>query len=95
MRLHEKRISPLMASDGVTEDDPILIKLRAELEEIGVDLDQLMNPAKVVNLEVDLINLQYELDECTDSKRIEEIEEIMEKKSNAASHSYRTRSTRF
>ena len=39
-----------------------------------------MNPAKVVNLEVDLINLQYELDVCSDSKRIEEIEEIMEKK---------------
>ena len=47
-----------MSADGVTENDPILIKLREELDEIGVELDQLMNPAKVVNLEVDLINLK-------------------------------------
>ena len=70
-----------MSADGVTENDPILIKLREELNEIGVELDQLMNPAKVVNLEVDLINLQSELDECTDENRRQEIENIMEKKS--------------
>lgn len=69
-----------MSADGVTENDPILIKLREELDEIGIELDQLMNPAKVVNLEVDLINLQTELDDCADQNRRQEIEDTMEKK---------------
>eukprot|EP00551_Chaetoceros_affinis_P001529 CAMPEP_0203657744 /NCGR_PEP_ID=MMETSP0088-20131115/45981_1 /ASSEMBLY_ACC=CAM_ASM_001087 /TAXON_ID=426623 /ORGANISM="Chaetoceros affinis, Strain CCMP159" /LENGTH=343 /DNA_ID=CAMNT_0050519197 /DNA_START=125 /DNA_END=1156 /DNA_ORIENTATION=+ len=51
-----------MAEDELTSDDPFVQKINAQIqEESGVNLDELLNPAKVVNLERDLVNLRSEL----------------------------------
>lgn len=49
--------------DGeMTSDDPFVKRIDAQIQEdIGVSLDELLNPAKVVNLERDLFNLRLEL----------------------------------
>lgn len=51
-----------MVSDELTSDDPFVQRINAQIQaESGVDLDQLLNPAKVVNLERDLVNLRSQL----------------------------------
>jgi len=51
-----------MTDDELTSDDPFVKRIEAQIfEESGVTLDQLLNPAKVVNLERDLYNLRSEL----------------------------------
>jgi len=48
--------------EELTSDDPFVKKLNAQIQsESGVDLDMLLNPAKVVNLERDLYSLRSEL----------------------------------
>lgn len=52
------------SSDGsLTSDDPFVRRIdeSVRIENGGVGLDGLLNPAKVVNLERDLYNLRYEL----------------------------------
>mmetsp|Transcript_24569 Transcript_24569/g.48859 ORF Transcript_24569/g.48859 Transcript_24569/m.48859 type:complete len:420 (+) Transcript_24569:100-1359(+) len=52
----------------LTSDDPFVQQIdRAIQSEMGVSLDQLLNPAKVVNLERDLFNLRVELARLTDN----------------------------
>jgi len=46
----------------LTSDDPFVKRINDEIQkEFGVTLDELLNPAKVVNLERDLVNLRAEL----------------------------------
>jgi len=57
--------APMMA-DELTADDPFVRRINEQIqEESGVDLDQLLNPAKVVNLERDLVNLRSQLADLT------------------------------
>jgi len=53
--------------DGeMTSDDPFVQEINAGIQrDFGVDLDELLNPAKVVNLERDLYNLRLELADMT------------------------------
>lgn len=51
-----------MSGDELTSDDPFVQRINLQIQkESGVDLDELLNPAKVVNLERDLVNLRSEL----------------------------------
>lgn len=51
-----------MSGDELTSDDPFVQRINQQIQkESGVDLDELLNPAKVVNLERDLVNLRSEL----------------------------------
>ena len=53
------------------EDNELIERLNAEiLAESGVELDQLINPSKVVNLERDLVSLRKEILLTTDSEEI-------------------------
>jgi len=48
----------------LTSNDPFVQRIDAEIRrDVGVSLDELLNPAKVVNLERDLYNLRLELEE--------------------------------
>ena len=51
------------SEDGeLTSDDPFVQRINSEiLQEMGVPLDELLNPATVVNLERDLYSLRYDL----------------------------------
>lgn len=63
-------------------DDNLLIeRLNAEiLAESGVELDQLINPSKVVNLERDLVSLRKEILLTISSDEIAEIQKVIDKK---------------
>lgn len=51
-----------MSEDELTSDDPFVQRINEQIQqESGVNLDELLNPAKVVNLERDLVNLRSEL----------------------------------
>ena len=51
-----------LGEDPLTSDDPFVRRLdESIMKEMGVGLDGLLNPAKVVNLERDLYNLRSEL----------------------------------
>lgn len=53
-------------SEEMTSEDPFVQRINAQIqEESGVALDELLNPAKVVNLERDLYNLRSELASLT------------------------------
>jgi hypothetical protein len=55
-----------MTSEEMTSEDPFVQRINAQIQqESGVDLDELLNPAKVVNLERDLYNLRSELASLT------------------------------
>ena len=64
------------------EKDQALIKRISEevLADTGVELDQLINPSKVVNLERDIINLTTKLETETDLFERQKIEESIDKK---------------
>ena len=66
-------------------DDEALIQRVMDdvMETSGVELDQLINPSKVVNLERDLVKLAAELETCTDQTRIVSINEEIEKKKSS------------
>lgn len=53
--------SPLDDAE-LTSDDPFVMRINEQIRaDVGVDLEELLNPAKVVNLERDLFNLRSEL----------------------------------
>jgi len=58
---------PKPMEDGeMTSEDPFVKRIDAEIRnDFGVGLDELLNPAKVVNLEYDLYNLRVELASAT------------------------------
>jgi hypothetical protein len=62
--------SPTKLDDGeMTSDDPFVQEINAGIKrDFGVGLDDLLNPAKVVNLERELYNLRSELATLTDKK---------------------------
>jgi hypothetical protein len=64
------------------EKDQALIKRISEevLADTGVELDQLINPSKVVNLERDIVNLTTKLETETDLFERQKIEESIDKK---------------
>ena len=72
-------------ADGVegdlTEDEALIQRVMDEVMSVsGVELDQLINPGKVVNLERTVVKLNTELETCTDDARIAEIYEEITKK---------------
>lgn len=55
-----------MTDGELTSDDPFVLRIEAQVrEESGVGLEELLNPAKVINLERDLYNLRSELASLT------------------------------
>jgi hypothetical protein len=88
--LYSSRLTQLRLKAELTEeeaiqneiDDNLLIeRLNAEiLAESGVELDQLINPSKVVNLERDLVSLRKDILLTTDVDEIAEINKVIDKK---------------
>lgn len=65
----------------MTSDDPFVQNIDAGIrKDFGVGLDDLLNPAKVVNLERELYQLREELQSTSDPSTIESIEKSIEKK---------------
>lgn len=65
----------------MTSDDPFVQNIDAGIrKDFGVGLDDLLNPAKVVNLERELYQLREELESTSDQTIIESIEKSIEKK---------------
>ena len=57
---------PLQGEGEMTSEDPFVKEIDEGIQrDFGVPLDELLNPAKVVNLERDLFNLRFELAELT------------------------------
>mmetsp|Transcript_11202 Transcript_11202/g.16885 ORF Transcript_11202/g.16885 Transcript_11202/m.16885 type:complete len:390 (-) Transcript_11202:39-1208(-) len=55
-------VAPMQGEGEMTSEDPFVKQIdESIMAEMGVGLDQLLNPAKVVNLERDLYNLRNEL----------------------------------
>lgn len=84
-RLTQLRLKAELTEEEVIQneiDDNLLIeRLNAEiLAESGVELDQLINPSKVVNLERDLVSLRKDILLTTDVDEIAEINKIIDKK---------------
>ena len=68
--------------ENEVEDNLLIERLNAEiLAESGVELDQLINPSKVVNLERDLVSLRKQLAATTNTEEMAEIQKTMDKKS--------------
>ena len=58
--------APATLDEEMTSDDPFVQRINTEImEEMGVPLDELLNPATVVNLERDLYNLRTQLAAAT------------------------------
>ena len=67
----------------MTSDDPFVQNIDAGIrKDFGVGLDDLLNPAKVVNLERELYQLREELESTTDQTIIESITNSIDKKEN-------------
>ena len=67
--------------DQEIDEEALIRRINEEIfAESGVDLDQLINPSKVVNLERDLIYLNKELDQTSDATLISEIQSKISKK---------------
>jgi len=65
----------------MTSDDPFVQNIDAGIrKDFGVGLDDLLNPAKVVNLERELYQLREELQNTSDRDTIESIANSIEKK---------------
>jgi hypothetical protein len=65
----------------VEEDNELIERLNAEvLAESGVELEQLINPSKVVNLERDLITLGRQIEASSSEEEKASIRELMDKK---------------
>ena len=81
---HDEEVAPesVGAIEGeLTEDEALIQRIMDEvMSESGVELDQLINPAKVVNLERALVKLKTELEYCNEEARIAEINEEIIKK---------------
>lgn len=84
----DKNLEKVIESEEYEIDEEELInRLNQEImAEMGVELDQLINPSKVVNLERDLIKLENQRLKTSDSKELRIIEEsILTKKTLQAS----------
>lgn len=58
-----------MMEEELTSDDPFVKRINDQIQqESGVQLEELLNPAKVVNLERDLVNLRTQLAALTGMK---------------------------
>eukprot|EP00591_Stephanopyxis_turris_P002487 CAMPEP_0195514540 /NCGR_PEP_ID=MMETSP0794_2-20130614/5890_1 /TAXON_ID=515487 /ORGANISM="Stephanopyxis turris, Strain CCMP 815" /LENGTH=326 /DNA_ID=CAMNT_0040642795 /DNA_START=31 /DNA_END=1011 /DNA_ORIENTATION=- len=58
--------APPTSDEELSSDDPFVQNIEAGIQrDMGVSLDELLNPAKVVNLERDLYNLRLELARLT------------------------------
>jgi hypothetical protein len=67
--------APLREEGELTSDDPFVQEIDAGIQrDFGVSLEELLNPAKVVNLERDLYNLRLELAEAT-NVNLEQLQE--------------------
>jgi hypothetical protein len=67
----------------MTSDDPFVQNIDAGIrKDFGVGLDDLLNPAKVVNLERELYQLREEMQSTSDRETIESIAASIEKKEN-------------
>jgi len=65
----------------MTSDDPFVKSIDAGIrKDFGVGLDDLLNPAKVVNLERELYQLRQELETTDDESIIESVKKLIEKK---------------
>mmetsp|Transcript_86617 Transcript_86617/g.250151 ORF Transcript_86617/g.250151 Transcript_86617/m.250151 type:complete len:326 (+) Transcript_86617:1636-2613(+) len=63
---------PMEGEGEMTSEDPFVQQINAGIQrDFGVDLDDLLNPAKVVNLERDLYNLRAQLAEATGMEDLE------------------------
>lgn len=72
--------------DSLSDDELLIQRVMNEvMAESGVELDQLINPSKVVNLERDLLKLRAELETCMDSNRVVEINEEVGRKEKTLS----------
>jgi len=70
----------------MTSDDPFVKSIDAGIrKDFGVGLDDLLNPAKVVNLERELYQLRQELETTDDESIIESVKKLIEKKENKLS----------
>jgi len=70
----------------MTSDDPFVQNIDAGIrKDFGVGLDDLLNPAKVVNLERELYQLREELQSTSDRATVESIAKSIEKKENKLS----------
>lgn len=69
------------------DEEQLISRLNQEImAEMGVELDQLINPSKVVNLERDLIKLEKQRLKTSDTKELQTIDEsILKKKGLQAS----------
>mmetsp|Transcript_10528 Transcript_10528/g.31435 ORF Transcript_10528/g.31435 Transcript_10528/m.31435 type:complete len:324 (-) Transcript_10528:17-988(-) len=67
----------------VTSDDPLVQRIAAEVAEInaGASMDALLNPAKLINIERELIELRAQRDAGDDS---DELQQKIEKKESVA-----------
>jgi hypothetical protein len=60
-----------MTAEELTSDDPFVQRINDAIQkESGVSLEELLNPAKVVNLERDLVNLRAELAVLTGNTQV-------------------------
>lgn len=67
------------------EDNMLIQRLNEEIfADVGVELEQLINPSKVVNLERDLIKLERQKLLLTNQAEIEKINEQIEKKKSVS-----------
>mmetsp|Transcript_19333 Transcript_19333/g.18664 ORF Transcript_19333/g.18664 Transcript_19333/m.18664 type:complete len:281 (+) Transcript_19333:116-958(+) len=78
----ENEVSDRTLTTEEEEDNLLIERLNAEIMlESGVELDQLINPSKVVNLERDLFQLNKQIKLTTDVSEIAEIQKVIDKKS--------------
>ena len=67
--------------ENEAEDNLLIDRLNAEImAESGVELDQLINPSKVVNLERDLVQLRKQILLTTNTDELAEIQKTIDKK---------------
>lgn len=67
--------STLNDDDFYIDEDALIFRINAEIMEAeGVQLEDLINPSKVVNLERDLLKLNNQLTKTTDATEIEKLQ---------------------
>eukprot|EP00584_Thalassiosira_punctigera_P009302 CAMPEP_0172535316 /NCGR_PEP_ID=MMETSP1067-20121228/7382_1 /TAXON_ID=265564 ORGANISM="Thalassiosira punctigera, Strain Tpunct2005C2" /NCGR_SAMPLE_ID=MMETSP1067 /ASSEMBLY_ACC=CAM_ASM_000444 /LENGTH=355 /DNA_ID=CAMNT_0013320245 /DNA_START=13 /DNA_END=1080 /DNA_ORIENTATION=- len=74
-------VAPMSGEGEMTSDDPFVRSIDESVRrDTGVGLDELLNPAKVVNLERDLYNLRAELAALTGGPDADAIQSKIDKK---------------
>lgn len=68
-----------MREEELTSDDPFVKRINDQIQlESGVQLEELLNPAKVVNLERDLVNLRAQLADLTGKDLSKESKDLVD-----------------